>query len=161
MLIREERPEDAGAIHALVTAAFNSNAEAALVDALRADGDLVHSLVAAEGPDFLGHIAFSRMTAPFAALGLAPLAVTPARQGQGIGARLIEAGLALARRGDWRGVFVLGDPAYYGKFGFAPALAAGFNCVYAGPHLMALPLGGDFPTHTGDVAYAPAFAALG
>jgi putative acetyltransferase len=160
-LIRDERPEDRRSIHALVAAAFNAGGEADLVDKLRADGDLIVSLVAVDGPQIVGHIAFSRMIAPFPALGLAPLAVAPAHQRQGIGAALVHAGLGRAAEGDWRGVFVLGDTDYYGKFGFDPALAAGFGCVYAGPHLMALALGGDLPAREGSVSYAPAFAGLG
>ena len=161
MIIRDEEPADIEAIHALVAAAFGSAGEAGLVDQLRRDGDLAISLVAAEGSTLFGHIAFSRMVAPFPALGLAPLAVRPARQKQGIGAGLIAAGLSRAETAGWRAAFVLGDNAYYEKFGFDPALAAGFTCVYAGPHLMARAFNGALPVTTGPVAYAPAFAALG
>ncbi len=160
MLIRDETPQDAAAIHALVAAAFGSAGEADLVDGLRAAGDLVISLVAAAGPEIVGHVAFSKMTAPVPALGLAPVAVASAYRRQGVGARLIAAGLDRARHEGWRGVFVLGDPAYYGKFGFDPAIATRFDCAYAGPYLMALALAGDLPG-AGAVAYAPAFAALG
>jgi putative acetyltransferase len=73
---------------------------------------------------------------------------------------LIRAGLDRVRHADWQAVFVLGDPDYYGRFGFDPARAAGFSCRYAGPHLMVLPLGGALPATTGAVDYAPAFRML-
>lgn len=91
---------------------------------------------------------------------LAPLAVAPERQRQGIGAALVAAALAAAAGGGWRAVFVLGDPAYYRRFGFDAALAAGFDSPYAGPHLMARPLGGPLPARGGPIRHAPAFAAI-
>ena len=69
--------------------------------------------------------------------------------------------LARARKDGWDAVFVLGDPAYYRRFGFDPEAARGFGSPYAGPHLMALPLKGRLPVTTDRVDYAPAFAALG
>ncbi len=116
-LIRSEEAADIGLIHDLVMACFGRPGEADLVDRVRADGDSVISLVAVSGSELLGHVLFSRMTAPFTALGLAPVAVTPAWQRQGIGGRLIRAGLECARIGGWQAVFVLGDPAYYRRFG--------------------------------------------
>jgi putative acetyltransferase len=69
----------------------------------------------------------------------------------------------LARAGaeKWEIVFVLGDPAYYRRFGFDPALASGFTSPYAGPHLMALGLTQPLVKSADRVDYAPAFAALG
>jgi putative acetyltransferase len=160
MIIRSETPADYAAIRSIVTEAFAGEIEADLIDALRADGDSVISLVAEEGEGIAGHVLFSRMDAPFRALGLGPVAVLPARQRSGIGAALIRAGIEEARRQGWQGVFVLGDPAYYKRFGFDPALAVGFDCVYAGPYLMALPLGETLPAEAGRVTYAPAFARI-
>ena len=158
--IRLERDGDRKAIRALVASAFPSPDEADLVERLRADGDVVYALVACEGDIVVSHILFSRMTAPFQALGLAPVSTAAASRRRGIAAQLIEAGLARARDDGWQGVFVLGDPAYYGRFGFDAALAAGFSSPHAGEHFMALTLGESLPTLTGAVAYAPAFAAL-
>jgi putative acetyltransferase len=76
--IRPEVLADRAAIHRLHLESFPTAAEADLVDALRDDGDAVLSLVAHEGVDVVGHVLFSRMTAPFRALGLAPVAVLPA-----------------------------------------------------------------------------------
>ena len=158
--VRLETPEDREAVWALVAGAFPTRDEADLVDRLRADGDVVYSLVAVEAGAVVSHVLFSRMTAPFRALGLAPVATSAVHRRRGIAARLIEDGLARARRDGWAGVFVLGDPAYYGRFGFDVALAAGFSSPYAGEHFMALTLGETLPTLVGVVAYAPAFAAL-
>lgn len=161
MHVRDEQRDDVAAIGQLHTIAFGQAGEAQLVDRLRADGDSVISLVAVEGEAIVGHVMFSRMGAPFRALGLAPIAVLPQRQGSGIGSTLIREGLKRAALGSWQGVFVLGDPAYYGRFGFDAALARGFTSPYAGPHLMLLALGGGLPVREGRIDYAPAFAALG
>jgi putative acetyltransferase len=158
--IREERPEDRAAIRAVVEAAFGQALEADLVDRLRADGDSVISLVADEDGAVVGHVLFSRMQAPFRALGLAPVSVAPDRQRSGIGGRLIHDGLDRARRDGWQAAIVLGDPSYYRRFGFDPALAEGFSSPYAGPYLMAMPLGDAMPTKSGRLDYAPAFAGL-
>lgn len=162
MIIREEAPGDRAAIRAVVEAAFPEPAEARLVERLRADGDAVFSLVAIEDGIIVGHVMFSKMTGPFRALGLGPVAVVPGRQRAGIGSRLIREGLARARADGWEGVFVLGDPNYYRRFGFDAETAAGFASPYAGPYLMALALDGEhLPASTGKIDYAPAFGALG
>jgi putative acetyltransferase len=121
----------------------------------------VLSLVAVEGDEIVGNVLFSRMTAPFRALGLGPVSVKPSRQRRGIGSRLIRTGLDRARGAGWRGVFVLGDPKFYSRFGFDPGLAGGFVCRYSGPHLMALSLGGDLPTREAYIEYAAAFDSFG
>lgn len=157
--IRPEIPADRAAIHRLHRESFPTAAEADLVDALRDDGDAVLSLVAQEGMVVIGHVLFSRMTAPFRALGLAPVAVLPACRRHGIAAGLIGAGLSCAATLGWQAAFVLGDPAYYGRFGFDAAAACGFDNPYAGPHFMVKPLA-PLPVATGPVAYAPAFARL-
>lgn len=158
--IRDERSRDRAAVRALVTAAFGSEDEADLIDRLRADGDAALSLVAEHGGQIVGHVLFSPMLAPFGALGMAPVSVAPSHQREGIGSRLIEAGLKRAQHEGWQGVFVVGDPQYYRRFGFSADAAQGFDCVYAGPHLMALALCGGLPETTGEIAYAPAFAAV-
>jgi putative acetyltransferase len=132
------------------------------VDRLRADGDAVISLVATIDGALVGHEMLSRMSAPFRALGLAPIAVSPDWRGKGIAARLIRDGIKLAQNDNWAGIFVLGDPAYYQRFGFSAGQAEKFETPYAGPYLMALALqGNDLPCPTGRIDYAPAFSALG
>jgi putative acetyltransferase len=160
MIIREEQQHDWAGVHYLVCAAFGRQAEALLVDRLRAEGDSVIALVARDDAQITGHVMLSRMNAPFKALGLAPVAVLPECQRSGVGSALIREALARARQQNWAAVFVLGDPQFYRRFGFDPGLAARFASPYSGPHLMVVPLHGDLPTTSGSVDYAPAFAAL-
>lgn len=142
--------------------AFPTPAEADLVDWLRRDGDAVFSLVAIKGNALVGHMVLSKIEAPFRALGLGPVAVLPGHQRTGVGTRMIKEGLSRAGRMGWEGVFVLGEPAYYRRFGFDAGKAAGFLSPYAGPHLMALALGtDDLPACSGDIMYPAAFAVLG
>jgi putative acetyltransferase len=98
------------------------------------------------------------MSAPFQALGLAPLSVIPEHQKQGVGTALMNAAVAQAREGGWSAIFVLGDPVYYGRFGFRTDLATGFSSPYAGPHFMVLPLTDVLPVASGKVSYAAAFS---
>jgi putative acetyltransferase len=161
VIVRDEQPADRAVIREIVQAAFGQAAEADLVDRLREDGDAVVSLVAVEDEAILGHVLLSRMQAPFRALGLAPVSVRPDRQRSGVGSGLVREALTRTRDEGWDAVFVLGDPAFYRRFGFDPEAAQGFGSPFAGPHLMALPLKGRLPVATGRVDYAPAFAALG
>lgn len=161
MIIREEEFDDAAAIHDVVRAAFGRIAEATLVDQLRADGDSVISLVAVDHASIIGHVMLSKMTAPFKALGLAPLSVRPDRQMSGIGSLLVREALIGARQGDWGAVFVLGDPRFYCRFGFDPEAASRFISPFAGPHFMVLPMKSGLAAVTGRIDYASAFAALG
>jgi putative acetyltransferase len=161
MIMRDEEPADIVGIRNVVDAAFRQPLEAKLVDQLRTDRHSVISLVAVDDGKIIGHVLFSKMTAPFRALGLAPVSVMPDRQRSGIGSQMIRVGLERAADERWEGVFVLGDPKYYRRFGFSFACAKGFASPYAGPYLMALPLRGDLPVTEGEIGYAPAFAALG
>ena len=145
----------------MVEAAFPKPAEADLVDQLPADGDSIISLIAVDDDLVVGHILFSKLNAPFRALALAPVSVLPDRQNAGIGSRLIRAGLERAVRDGWQGVFVLGEPEYYGRFGFDAEAAKGFASPYAGPYFMALALTGELSATMGTIEHAPAFAALG
>jgi putative acetyltransferase len=100
------------------------------------------------------------MEAPFRALALAPLSVDPGAQGRGVGSALVREALRVARRSGWAGVFVLGAPAYYRRFGFDATTAAGFLSPYAGEHFMALILADGPAAHSGRLRHAPAFGAL-
>ena len=157
MIIRDERQADLDAIHELVAAAFQRPDEAVLIDRLRSDRGCIISLVAVEGHEIVGHILFARMTAPFRAVGLGPVSVKPSHQCAGIGSLLIRTGLDRASDEGWQGVFVLGDPKFYGRFGFDPALARGFMSRYSGSHLMALALSGELPAREGYIEYLPPF----
>jgi putative acetyltransferase len=158
---RAETSADHFAVRHIHQRAFGRDVEADLVEALRREGSVVLSFVAEEEGQILGHVMFSRMEAPFRALGLAPIAVVPERQGEGIGSLLIKAGLARARAEGWEGVFVVGEPAYYVRFGFDAKPASGFQSPYAGPYFMAIALQGPgLPCASGRVDYAPAFAGI-
>src|SRR5262245_26783884 len=124
--LRPERPSDAADVRAVHVAAFPTPAEANLVDALRSAGHASVSLVAEADGKIVGHILFSPMSiaehpAITDGLGLAPLAVLPALQRRGIGAALVREGLDSCRKLGAGFVAVLGDPAYYTRFGFALA----------------------------------------
>ena len=161
-MIRYARAADHPAIAEVNTAAFGQPDEAALIERLRADGDVLFELVSETDGRVDGHILFSRLWADrnemFAAL--APMAVHPARQRGGLGSALVRAGLDSAREFGAHGVLVLGHPAYYPRFGFAAATAAKVASPYSGsPAFMALALEDgafDEPLH---VAYPEAFAA--
>ena len=162
--IRPERDEDSGAIRRVTEAAFaqaehSSGTEGAIVDALRAAGALSVSLVATVEGEVVGHVAFSPVTLDGADVGwhgLGPVSVRPDLHGQGIGAALIRAGLAHLQGLGAKGCVVLGDSAYYPRFGFRqdPAIR------YAGvppEYFMALSLDGS--QAAGEVAYHSGFSA--
>jgi putative acetyltransferase len=162
MNLRDESSGDHEAIRRLHLASFPGPGEANLVDQLRKDGDLIISLVAIEGRVLVGHVMLSKMAAPFRALGLGPVAVLPDWRRKGIAAALIQEAIKRATYQGWAGIFVLGDPSYYRRFGFESKHADGFESPYAGPHFMALPLHNDeLPLRFGRIDYAPAFSALG
>ena len=118
--IGECRPEDDASIEALYRAAFPDEDLLPLVRKLRASPDVL-SLVALVEGELAGHIAFATChvgVPPAMAALLGPLAVAPAFQGQGVGGALVNAGLEMLEEIGMACVFVLGDPAYYGRFGF-------------------------------------------
>jgi putative acetyltransferase len=159
MIIRAECPEDRVAIHALVARAFGRPHEARLVDALRAAGDLAMSRVAEIDGEICGHVALSRLRSPERALALAPVAVAAPRRRQGLAAALIRDALREAEALGFAMVFVLGNPAYYSRFGFSVEAAASFPCRYSGPYFMARGLTGT-ETAPAPVLYADAFEAF-
>ena len=134
--IRQERPEDADAIREILVAAFGREAEARLVDRLRASGKIACALVAEEKDRVLGHVVFSTIAAgenQAPAVALAPLAVMPAFQRLGIGSAQASAGLERLRQEKGQRVLVLGDPGYYTRFGFVPASRFGLKCPFPAP----------------------------
>lgn len=135
LLIRPEQSADIPAIHEVVAQAFQqafgSTAEADLVDQLRANGKAIVSLVAVKDDQLVGHILFSEVTLGDATIiGLAPLAVLPGRQKQGIGAQLTSAGIAACHDAGYTAMVVLGHPEYYARFGFVPASRFGITSEY-------------------------------
>jgi putative acetyltransferase len=133
------------------------------VDALRDGGYARLSLVAQEGAKTVAHILFSDLpivtqAGTLPALALAPLAVLPDRQRQGIGSRLVREGLRACAGAGHRVVVVLGHPDYYPRFGFSARLAERLQAPFAGPSFMALELvPGALAGVAGRVRYSPPF----
>lgn len=165
------RPETAAAIariHRVNAVAFERDGEANLVDALRSADALTVSLVAELDGEIIGHVAFSPVTIERAPedrtfVGLAPVAVLPSHQRQGVAAQLIRQGLADCAGRGCSAAVVLGEPAYYARFGFRPAADNDLRCEYDVPaeYFMALELRpGGLHDCRGLVRYHPAFAAV-
>jgi len=164
MNIRLEKPDDVASIRSIVCAAFAGEQEANLVDDLRRDGDLLLSMVVEDAGQLVGHVGFSRLWIEYAGqrapgVSLAPLSVDRDRRRRGVGATLVESGHAHLQAAGETIVFVLGDPAYYGRFKYSNAAAADFDCIFAGPHFQALSLTSRAPK-AGAITYAAAFARL-
>ncbi|MBV9874731.1 MAG: GNAT family N-acetyltransferase [Verrucomicrobia bacterium] len=157
-IIRSETLNDHHAIREIHGLAFGGPVEAKLVDGLRQSGDAIISLVAERDSRVIGHVLFSQLKAPMNALGLAPVAVHPSFQKQGVGLALIREGLAQAKEDGWMCVFVLGEPTYYARFGFRVENAKGYSSPYHGDHFMAVPFG-DVPK-AGEIVYPEPFKLL-
>jgi len=160
-LIRPEGPQDIPGIDTAVAAAFGQRDEADLVLALRADPAWLPSLslVAVVDGRVIGHIVFTRcQVGGHPALALAPLGVTPEHQREGVGGELVISGLLSARGAGERLVIVLGDPEYYGRFGFEAARQRDVTGPFGDiEEFQALRL--RRPAPTGPVVYAPPFGA--
>lgn len=138
MKIRFEKPQDIPAIHTVNEAAFETGAEANLVDNLRDKNAHVISMVAEKEDRIIGHILFSPVTltakgSEVTLLGLAPMAVLPQYQEQGIGSKLVEKGLEESHRQGYPAVVVLGHPDYYPRFGFVPSRKYNITSEYDVP----------------------------
>jgi len=130
--IRREDERDYDLIDEIEVSAFGRPGEARLVRSLRSGATPYLSLVASHGDELVGHVFLSPVTiedasaAPVCA-GLAPLAVRPEVQGRGVGAALVRAALAECSHLGWEAVFLLGDPLYYSRFGFALSAPRGLR----------------------------------
>lgn len=167
MRIRDEQEADRPAVREIVSAEFDTGAEADLLDDLRDGSDPVVSLVAEEDDSIVGHVMFSPVSVaehPDAQLmGLAPLAVRYEYQGRGIGSALVRAGLERCREIGAIGVVALGHPDYYPRFGFGPASHLGLKCEYDVPDgaFFVLELEpGALAGKSGTVRYHEAFGKL-
>lgn len=176
MLLRRERSEDQVAIHAIHTAAFAPPAhpgpepagpvvEATLVDELRDDGDVIPglSIVAELDGRLAGHVVCSNgFVGETLCPGLGPLGVHPDLQRGGVGLALMHAVLGAADALGYPAVVLLGDPAYYSRFGFVLAGTVGIEPPMAewAPHFQVRPLTAWNPAIRGKFRYAPAFDRL-
>jgi putative acetyltransferase len=190
--LRPEQPGDAEAVRQINVSAFDTKAEADLVDALRAAGGITLSAVTVSGgagpagetvtapsrsPMFVdeviggevvGHVLFSPVTvstekAEVSLLALGPVAVLPSKQRQGIGTLMISGCLEYLRSRGHRGVVVVGEPAYYRRFGFIQASRWGLACELEVPdeNFMAMALTpGVLAGVSGTVRYRPEFGRV-
>jgi len=134
--IRSENPADADAIRRVNELAFGQPAEADLVERLRRNCPDSVSLVA-EDDTVVGHILFTPVTIEsngrrVVGMGLAPMAVLPDRQRQGVGSQLVNRGLSILRGRGCPFVVVVGHPEYYPRFGFEPASVHGLASQWEG-----------------------------
>lgn len=164
MEIRKERKEDIALIRRVTEAAFagaehSSGTEGAIIDGLRENSSLTLSLVAVADGSIIGHAAFSPVLIAGRDqgwFGLGPVSVLPGRQRLGIGRALVDEGLQHLKAIKAKGCVVLGDPAYYSRFGFT----ADDRLCFAGvppEYFMSLAFTAGVPS--GEVTYAPPFYA--
>lgn len=165
MLIRPEESRDRAAVHDLNVSAFETPAEANLVDSLREQAQPSISLVEEDNGEILGHIMFSPVSLPdypaLRIMGLAPMAVSPEQQRTGIGSALVRAGLEQCKQLGFGAVVVLGHPTYYPRFGFSPSTRFALSCEYEVPEeaFMVIELqAGYLDGASGKVKYHPAFS---
>lgn len=168
-IVRIEEDADIETVQKIIELAFQRTDEADLVEDLRQRSCAILSLVALRRGEIVGHLFFTRVIITNGmgfdrAVGMAPLSVQPAHRRTGVGTDLVRHGIAsLKNRG--RGVLVvLGDPAYYRRFGFQPAATFGLTTDFTVPadHFMALPLDSNRVEGCGGmVKYAPPFYRLG
>ncbi len=167
MQIRTEEDTDHVSVQVLYEVAFETSAEARLVDDLREQAQPVISLVAEEAGTIIGHILFSPVMLAghpeLKIMGLAPMAVLPDHQHRGIGSALVPAGLEQCRKLGIGGVVVLGHPGYYPRFDFRPASDFNIDCEYDIPQeaFMLLELEpGYLRNVSGTIHYHDAFSNL-
>jgi len=163
MIIRPETPSDHDAIRQILIAAFANHpyshqTEHLIVEGLRADDALTVSLVAEADGNVVGQIAFSSVTIggkDCGWLALGPVAVSPSHQRQGIGQALVNEGLKTIRNLGAQGCVLVGDPAFYNRFGFRHGRALRMEGVPP-EVLLCLPMCDEMPE--GTVTHHPAFS---
>lgn len=163
LTLRRAEESDRGAIHDVEQRAFGRADEADLVEKLVAAGDVVLELVAERAGTIVGHILFSRLRvetdgAALTGVALAPLAVLPEEQGTGVGSALVqEAHRRLQAAGETLSL-VLGEPSYYGRFGYGHERAKRFESDYQCDALQAIAWG-EAPS-VGKLVYPAPFSGL-
>ena len=174
--VRPERPADAAAVQAIIGVAFPEVdgvvIEVGLNDELRRDPALIPGLTLVADLDgvVVGQVtsSYGVLTDPAGGaparrlVGIGPVAVRPADQGTGVGRALMTDLIERATRAGELALVLLGDPDFYGRFGFRPAAEAGFAAPDPawGGHFQALLLAPDAPPLNGDFAYAAPFGRL-
>lgn len=159
----DDEPKFRAAISAVHRAAFGGELEARLVESLRREGLVLISMVAIDTNEVVGHILFSDLQVEIdgkliVAASLAPMAVLPHRQREGIGSLLVRTGLERLKQSNVAAIIVVGHPQFYPRFGFSAELARKLASPYAGEVFMALELApGALSGSSGTVRYPAAF----
>lgn len=164
--IRKEIPSDIEAIRYVNEQAFETNAEAVLVDRMRDKGVVILSLVAVDDDKIVGHVLFTPVTiepenASYDAITLAPIAVLPEYQRRGIGGWLIERAFEECKSLGHNIVLLIGHPEYYPRFGFVPARPKGLISEFEVPDeawMVAELTEGALDGISGEVRFQPEFA---
>jgi putative acetyltransferase len=163
LMVRPEAAADRVAVRRVNVLAFGTADEADLVEALHRDGLVLSSIVAEARHEVIGHILFSRMwvdthVGAVDAVCLAPMAVLPSRQRQGVGSALVRQGLVEMQVRGERLVLVVGHPGYYPRFGFVPAGIHGIAGPFPEQTFMTVELRpGGLAGVAGTARYPPAF----
>jgi putative acetyltransferase len=137
MIIRLEQQSDIKDIRDINEKAFGQPQEANIIDNLRKNCEELLSMVAIDKEKIVGHILFSPVTIErehgvLKGMGLAPMAVLPDLQRQGIGSQLVNMGIEQLRNTKCPFIIVLGHPEYYPRFGFEPASRFGIKSQWEG-----------------------------
>jgi putative acetyltransferase len=160
-VFRPAAPEDRLAVLAVQKRAFDRDSEADLVDRLVESPVETISMIAELDGRIVGHVLLSEIDGPKRSLVLAPLGVDPDWRDFLIGTELTRRAIAQARGDGWLSVFVLGDPVYYGRFGFKSEMADPVECAWQGPNFMALELvPGGLARFKGKLRYPDAFDSV-
>lgn len=162
--LRHERPGDEAAIRSLNLAAFEGSEEAELVDRLRTACSDYMSFVAVDGGSIVGHILFTPVTLPGAApggMGLAPMAVSPSRQREGIGSMMVRYAVEQLHSSGYPYLVVLGHAEYYPRFGFERASKWAIRSQWQGipdeAFMVRVLRDGALPDQGGELRYRPEF----
>ncbi|MBI5944421.1 MAG: N-acetyltransferase [Chloroflexi bacterium] len=160
--IQKELPEHNHAVHKILTTCFRTDAESKLVAMLRINDKVILSLVAVYNREVVGHVMFSPVTTSpssiIKGLGLAPLAVKPEYQKQGVGAQLVREGLSMCAELEYDYVVLLGDPNYYQRFGFSKASDFGIQNEYGVDNPFMVIKLTDCNLEKGLIKYCPEFS---
>jgi putative acetyltransferase len=164
--VRTETPADERAVWDVVARAFGQSDEADLVDALRRDPAWIPglSVVGVRDGAVVGHALLTRLQVGGSpALALAPVAVAPEAQRSGVGSAMVRELLGRATAAGETLVVVVGEPAYYARFGFVPAAELGIEGPFesAGPAFQARALGEPAAAPQGRARYPAAFGIQG
>ena len=173
MRIREVLPSEEDAVRRLVTQAFLTaehadGTEGELVGRLRSSSDFLpgYEVAAEERDGLIGHAMMTRGSVPtkegdLPVLVLAPVSVALSHRRKGVGSELVETLLAKGQRDGWAGAVVLGDPAYYGRFGFVEASTFGWTFPFDVPpeYALAQVWKTNCPQAIGPVRFSPVFGA--